>query len=64
MLSTMTGNTFHPDAVARAIELILAGETQLTRAIRREFTGLTAAGIARVISIAGEEIEENQQRRS
>ena len=52
----MTGNTFAPAAVARAVESILRGETRLRPTIRREFPQLTRAGVDRVVDLAWQEI--------
>jgi phage terminase Nu1 subunit (DNA packaging protein) len=52
----MTGNTFAPAAVARAVELILRGETRLRPTIRREFPQLTRADVDRVVDLAWQEI--------
>jgi len=52
----MTGNNFRPDVVARIIELVRTGDTDLGAAIRREYPELTALGIERVFDIARGEI--------
>jgi ATP-dependent Zn protease len=52
----MTGNNFHPEIIARIIELIRTGETDLRAAIRREYPVLTALGIERVLGIAHDEV--------
>jgi hypothetical protein len=52
----MTGNNFHPEAVARAVEMILRGEARLRPTIRREFPQLTRAGVDRVVDLAWREI--------
>jgi hypothetical protein len=46
----MTGNKFRPDIVARFIELIRTGETDLRPAIRREYCRIlcTAGSSARI----------------
>jgi hypothetical protein len=54
----MTCNSFHPEIVARIIELTMAGETDLRAAVRREYPELTALGIERVLGIAHDEIAE------
>jgi hypothetical protein len=60
----MTGNNFRPDVVARIIELIRTGETDLRAAIGREFPELTALGIKRVLDIARGEIAERDRDES
>jgi hypothetical protein len=57
----MTSNNFRPDVVARIIEMIMAGETDLRAAVRREYPELTAFGIERVLGIAHEEAVEQSR---
>jgi hypothetical protein len=56
----MTGNTFAPDAVARAKALIRSGlDPQAVRVrIFHEYPELTGFGLDRVLAIAREEIAE------
>jgi hypothetical protein len=60
----MTGNTFAPDAVARAVELIRSciDPHELRRQVHREHQELTALGTERVLAIAHEEIAERISR--
>jgi hypothetical protein len=53
----MTGNTFAPEAVTRAVELMRAGEPDLRSTIHREFPALTRAGVDRVLDIAQAELD-------
>jgi hypothetical protein len=42
----MTGNNFRPDVVARIVQMIMGGATDLLGAIHCEHPELTALGIA------------------
>jgi prophage regulatory protein len=59
----MTGNNFHPEIVARAVELIRAGldPHELRRQVHREHPELTAQGVERVLDIARQEIVERDR---
>ena len=59
----MTGNHFHPEIVLRAVELILAGETNPRPRIKREFPQLTRMGLDRVIDTAWREVAEQEHER-
>jgi hypothetical protein len=54
-------NQFHPEVVARAVELLRTGATDLRTVIRREYPVLTRLGIERVIGLAREEIVERNR---
>jgi hypothetical protein len=54
-------NTFAPAAVARAVELILRGETNPRRRIVAEFPQLTRAGVDRVIDLAWQAVVGQDQ---
>ena len=58
----MSDNTFATAAVARAVKLIRAGidPHELRRQVHREHQELTAQGLARVLDIARQEIEQDQ----
>jgi hypothetical protein len=55
----MTGNTFHPEIVARIIELIIQGEINPRGTIRRGFPELTRIGVDRVVDIAWRQVAEH-----
>jgi excisionase family DNA binding protein len=59
----MTGNNFHAEIVARAVELIRAGidPHELRRQVHREHPELTAQGVERVLDIARQEIVERDR---
>ena len=59
----MSGNTFAPEAVARAVELIRSGidPHELRRQVHREHQELTALGVERVLDIARQEIVEEDR---
>jgi len=61
---TLGGNTFAPDAVARAADLIRAGIDPRTvrRQVHTEFPELTRFGLDRVLDLARQEIVERDKR--
>jgi hypothetical protein len=61
----MTGNTFAPAAVDRAVELLGIGAVDHLRSrIAREFPTLTPQGVDRVLALAYEEIIEQDRERN